>query len=178
MSNLSSILPQNFKPATYQPSQPAAATSKEFETLPAGTYVAEITGSEIRPLKSGRGTGLTLEFSIIAPAAFARRKIWQTLNVQHDSQMAQDIALGQLAALCRAVGIESLGSEDDLFQRTVKIRTAITPAKGDYPARAEVKGYESEHAAPAPLAATRSAAIRAQSPKAASLADMDSDIPF
>jgi hypothetical protein len=109
--------------------------------LPAGIYSVEITNSEIKDLKSGNGTGLALEFTIIDPEKYANRKVWQTLNLVHTNEQAQQIGQSQLSSLCRAVGIEVLEDTDELFQRVLKISTKITPAKGDYAARADVKDY-------------------------------------
>ena len=47
-----------------------------------------ITGADVKPLKSGKGTGLSLEFTVIDPAQHAKRKVWQNLNIQHDNAQA------------------------------------------------------------------------------------------
>lgn len=124
---------------------------RESTPLPAGTYTAEITGSEVKPLKSGRGTGLALEFTIIDPAEHANRKCWQSLNIKHDSAQAEEIGLGQLKELCDALGIAKLIDSDDLFGKVLKIRTKIRPPQGDYPARAEIAGYAAAGVQAAPV---------------------------
>lgn len=127
---------------------------RDDSPLPAGTYTAEITGSDVKPLKSGRGTGLALEFTIIDPEAHANRKVWQSLNIKHDSVQAEEIGLGQLKELCEALGIAKLVDSDDLFGKIVSIRTKVRPGQGDYGPRAEVSGYAAAGVkAPPPAAA-------------------------
>ena len=115
---------------------------RDDSPLPAGTYTAEITNSEVRPLKSGRGTGLSLEFTVIDPEQHARRKVWQSLNIVHESAQAQEIGLGQLKELCDALSIVKLRDSDMLFGKVLRIRTKVREGQNGYGPRAEVSGYE------------------------------------
>jgi hypothetical protein len=133
----------NFDASAIEPQQPRTG-----EILPAGTYVAEITDASIKELKSGNGTGLALEFSIIDPAPFEGRKVWQNLNIQHTNEQAEQIGKSQLSALCRTLGIGLLEDSDELFGKVLKIRTKVRPAQGDYGPRAEVAGYDVAGAPP------------------------------
>lgn len=143
--------------------------SRDYSPMPAGSYTAEITNAEVKDLKSGNGTGLTIEYTIIDPEQFARRKVWQQLNIKHSSEQAEQIAQAQLSALCRAVGIGLLRDSDELFQKVLRIRLKIRPASGSYQASNDVTGYEaigtaapaftpSKAAAKAPAAAATKAA--------------------
>lgn len=143
----------NFDSRSVEPQAP-----RDDTPLPAGTYTAEITGSEVKALKSGNGQGLNLEFTVIDPEQHARRKVWQTLNIQHSNSQAEQIGQAQLSALCRALGIDVLEDSDNLFQRIVRIKTTIRPPQGDYKARAEVQGYEPAGAGSAPVKAAAPAA--------------------
>ena len=151
MASLSSVLGRGFNAAEVEPQAP-----RDNEPLPAGTYTAEITGAEVKDLKSGNGIGLSLEFTVIDPEPYARRKVWQNLNIKHSNPQAEQIGQSQLSALCRAVGIDVLEDSDQLFQRIVSLNTKVRPASGDYGPRAEVTGYEPVGTA-APRAATRQA---------------------
>ncbi len=133
---------------------------RESTPLPPGIYTAEITSSELKPLKSGRGTGLSLEYTIIDPAPHANRKVWQNMNVKHDSAQAEEIGLGELKELCKALGIAHLADSDDLFGKVLKIHTKVRPPQGDYPARAEIAGYDAAGVQAAPVAAVRPAAAK------------------
>lgn len=127
----------NFDSAAVEPQAPMSG-----EPIPAGIYVAEITDSQVKDLKSGNGTGLQLEFTIIEPAQFSGRKVWSNLNIKHTNETAEQIAQAQLSAICRALGIGVLKDSDELFGKVLKVRTKIRAAQGDYPARSEVTGYE------------------------------------
>ena len=146
-------LPTSFDSRAVAPQAP-----RDNEPLPAGTYTVEITGADVKPLKSGNGTGLSLEFTVIDPEQFARRKVWQNLNIQHSNAQAEQIGQAQLSALCHAVGIEVLEDSDELFQRIVRITTKVRPASGDYGPRAEVSGYSPAGAGPVPTPARAPAA--------------------
>ena len=76
----------NFNASEAPARQPRVSTP-----LPAGVYTAEITSADVKPLKSGRGTGLSLEYTIIDPEEHANRKVWQHINVKHDSAQAERV---------------------------------------------------------------------------------------
>lgn len=137
MASLAQFIPGGFNAANVEPQAP-----RDNEPLPAGLYTVEITNADVKPLKSGNGTGLEIECTVIDPAPFARRKVWSTLNIQHANQQAEQIGQAQLSALCRSVGITQLDDSDQLFQRVVRIRTKIRAAQGNYAAKAEISGFE------------------------------------
>lgn len=146
-------LPTAFDSNAVEPSAP-----RDNTPLPAGLYTVEITGADVKPLKSGNGTGLQLEFTVIDPAPHAKRKVWQNLNIKHSNSQAEQIGQAELSALCRVVGIPVLEDSDQLFQKILRIRTKVREAFGQYAARAEVAGYEAAGSAlPAASAPTPSA---------------------
>lgn len=152
MASLSNIIPGGFNSANVQPQAPQDGTP-----LPAGTYTVEITGAEVKPLSKG-GTGLNLEFTVVDPEQYARRKVWSLLCIQHGNPQTEQIAQSQLSAICRAVGIIVLQDTDELFGRILRVKTKVRPAEGQYAAKAEVTGYEAAGtpqpaAAPAPAPA-------------------------
>ena len=180
--SLANYLPKGFSASTY--TSASAPTPRVNTPLPAGTYTVEITNAEIRPLKSGRGDGLTLEFTVIDPVQHASRKVWQTLNIKHENETTQDIALSQLSSLCKAVNLDA-PSEDDLFRQVLRIRTIVAPGTNGYEPRAEVKGYEAagvKLAAPAAPAKPKPLPVRAPAPapsmSAKDLADIENDVAF
>jgi hypothetical protein len=144
MSNLSNLFAGGFDASAVEPQAPM-----DDSPLPAGVYTAEITGAEVKPLKSGNGTGLSLEFTVIDPEQHAKRKVWQNLNIQHSNSQAEQIGQSQLSALCRVLNIGKLTDSDQLFGQAVRIRTKVRPAQGEYGPRAEVAAYE-QAGAPAP----------------------------
>ncbi len=70
-------LPSGFDANQVEPSQ-------EFDNLPAGKYVAEITDSDMRSTSRGDGQFLWLEFTVL-DGAYASRKIWTQLNLINPS---------------------------------------------------------------------------------------------
>ena len=154
MSTLANVFRGGFDAQAVEPNAP-----RDDAPLPAGIYTAEITGADVKDLKSGNGTGLSLEFTIIDPAPHAKRKVWQNLNIKHSNAQAEQIGQGQLSSLCRVLNIGKLTDSDQLFGQVLRIRTKIRAAQGDYGPRAEVSDYEpagtsapQRAAAPAPAA--------------------------
>lgn len=163
MASLQTILPGGFNAQAVEPQGAFDNTP-----IPAGLYTVEITGAEIKPVNNG--TGLNLEFTVIDPEQYAKRKVWSLLCIQHSNAQTEQIAQAQLSAICRAVGINVLQDSDDLFQRVLRIRTKIRPAGPGrdgkhYEAKAEVAGYEPAGASPHPQ--QRQAAPAAAAPAAA-----------
>jgi len=174
--SLANALPKGYTASTYTAS--STAPQRDNAPLPAGLYTVEITNAEVRPLKSGKGTGLSLEFTVIDPAPHARRKVWQSLNIKHESEMAQDIGLRELANLCRVLQLER-PDENDLFQKILRIRTKIKPATNGYEARAEVAGYEPAGASQKPAApAVTHAQMKQRAAASTAFDDMADDITY
>ncbi len=142
MASLRDIIPGGFNAQAVEPQ-----AARDNEPLPAGLYSVELSNAEVKPLKSGNGMGLSLEFTVIDPAPYARRKVWEQLNIAHTNQQAEQIGQAQLSALCRAVGIAQLDDSDQLFQKILRIRTKVRPAQGSYQAKAEVASFEPAGAA-------------------------------
>jgi hypothetical protein len=110
--------------------------------VPAGTYLAHITESDVQPLKSGKGTGLKLTFEII-DGPHKGRRIWDNLNIQHEIEETQRIAQSQLSSLCHAVNVIKLQDTAALHLKPVTIKVVVREAQGQYQASNNIKGYES-----------------------------------
>ena len=131
------------------------------EPLPAGTYGTEISDAALQPARSGSGRVLKLEYTIKTPSEYARRKIWEYLNVEHGKEDVKGMALGRLSSLCRALGIAGFKDTDELLGRSIRLHTRIKPGDNGYGPRAEITGYvlDAGSAAPVPgVSATASAA--------------------
>ena len=117
------------------------APQQSVGPLPAGTYLAHITESDVQPLKSGNGEGLKLTFEII-DGQFKGRKVWENLNIRHTSEDTQRIAQSQLSALCHAVNVIKLMDTAALHIKPVRINVTVREAVGQYKASNNIKGYE------------------------------------
>jgi hypothetical protein len=138
MSALSNLFPGGFDSNAVKPDE-----GRDYAPMPAGAYTVEISNAEVKDLASGNGTGLKLEFTVIDPEQFARRKVWANLNIKHSNTQAEEIGQAQLSALCHAVGIPVLKDSDQLFQKILRVRLKVKPAQGTYSAGNEVTAYES-----------------------------------
>lgn len=113
---------------------------QSFDVLPAGTYSAMITGSEMKPTKTG-GERLNLTFQIVE-GEHQGRLVWQGLNLKNANQQAVDIAMRELSAICRAVGVLTPKSSEELHDKPLRIKVKVRPADGQYQASNEINGYE------------------------------------
>lgn len=124
----------NFDATQVAPNQP-------FEVLPAGKYKVHVTDSDMKPTKDGAGQYLWLEMEIL-DGEYQGRKIWDRLNLVNSNQQAVEIAQRSLSALCHAVGKLQVADSEDLHFIPVIATVKVRPAKGDYAASNEIRGYE------------------------------------
>lgn len=78
-------------------------TTRDYDPLPDGYYLAEVTESKVEPTASGTGKVLKLTHRILE-GEYKGRLLWTNLNVKNQSVKAQAIALGDLSALAKACG--------------------------------------------------------------------------
>lgn len=113
-----------------------------FELLPAGTYTAQVTESELVPLNSGNGTALKLTITILQQG-YNGRKVFARLNVRHNNPEAERIANQQLRELCEAVGVVALQDTVELHNKPMQVRLKIREDKtGQYEPQNEVAGFK------------------------------------
>ncbi len=136
MASLQQILPGGFDSATVAPQ------SSVSDPIPAGVYDVEITGADVKETKNQKGSGLKLEYTVVSPATFEGRKVFQFLNLKHENQQAEQIGQSQLSALCRAVGIGRLDDSDQLFGKILRVRVRIRPPANGYEASNDISSYE------------------------------------
>jgi hypothetical protein len=75
-----------------------------FEPVPAGKYLAVITGTEMKPTKAGNGEYLELELEVV-DGPHKGRKVWDRLTLKHPNEQTVQIARATLSAICRAVNV-------------------------------------------------------------------------
>ena len=144
MSNLSSY---NFNAEEVEPSS--------FDPIPAGWYKAIISASEMKPTRDGYGEYLSLTLQVI-DGQYANRLVFARLNLKNANDKAVDIARKDLAAICRAVGVMSPKSSEELHDIPLMIKVKVRPAQGEYDASNDVCGYKADEGTdltPAPKAA-------------------------
>ena len=121
-----------------------------FDPLPAGKYLAVITESEMRPTKKGAGQYLNLTFEVIE-GEYKGRKLWARLNLKNPNPQAEQIARGQLSAICRAVGVMAPKDSVELHNLPLVVTVKVKKREDTGDLQNEVSGYaKKESAAAAP----------------------------
>ena len=125
-----------------------------FEPVPAGKYLAVITGSEMKQTKSGAGQYLELTFQVI-DGPHKGRNLWARLNLDNPNDTAVRIARGELSAICRAVGVMTPNDSTELHDLPLVISVKLRKRDDNDELANEIKGYEKKPTAagqPAPAA--------------------------
>jgi len=120
-----------------------------FNPLPAGKYLAEITASEMKPTKAGNGNYLQLEFTLL-DGPHKGRKVWDRLCTNHQNATTQNIARGNLSAICRAVGVMQPQDSVELHNLPLMITVKCKRRQDTGEIVNEVKGYSKRESALAP----------------------------
>ena len=101
--------------------------SQGISAVPKGWYPVMVTKSEVKLTQAGTGKFLALVYTI-AQGTFQGRNLYDNFNIINPSQTAVAIALGQLAAVCKAVNFvppgpswESSQLHNILFMVRVKV---------------------------------------------------------
>jgi hypothetical protein len=138
-----------------------------FDPLPARWYQVIISDSEMKPTKKNDGQYLQLELEVIE-GEYQGRKVWDRLNLDNPNNTAVEIAQRALSAICRAVGVMAPNDSTELHDRPFEVKLSVKPAKGEYEASNEVKGYRALGEAPAaPTAPPSTARAGRTTPRAA-----------
>lgn len=132
-----------------------------YSPIPAGEYVFQITGAELKQTKDGSGQYIKGEFTVIAPS-YQGRKVFQNFNIYNRNSEAERIGRSQLKALAVAVGLDTLRDTDELIGRTVAARVSIEKDKsGKYDDQNRLSKYKPAEAAAAPVTSPMSAPMPA-----------------
>lgn len=133
----------NFDPEAVPPSD------SDFDVIPAGQYDAQITESDVVSTKSGSGRMLKLTWEILS-GPFANRKVWQNVNIENQSEKAQEIGQRELARICEATGAGAIRDSQDLHFKpcTILVRVESQPNYGDTNVVKKVRPYQGAGSAP------------------------------
>ena len=111
-----------------------------FSAIPAGDYPVIITESELKTTKAGTGKYLKLKLQILS-GQFQNRVLFDNLNIQNPSEVAQQIGQGTLSAICRAVGVLTPKDSAELHNKPMMATVKIGKDQNGNPQN-EVKGYK------------------------------------
>ena len=112
----------------------------DFDAIPAGKYVAVITGSEMKATKNGAGQYLELRFQVVE-GDYNNRLVWARLNVDNPSELAVRIARGELSAICRAVDVMAPKDSQELHNLPLLITVKCKKREDTGDITNEIKGY-------------------------------------
>ena len=116
-----------------------------FDPIPAGDYVALIAESEMKPTKNGAGQYLQLTFEILE-GPYKGRNLWARLNLDNPNQTAVKIALAELSAVCRAVGVMEPKDSVELHNLPLVIKVACKKRKDTGEVTNVIAKYERKEA--------------------------------
>jgi hypothetical protein len=111
-----------------------------FDPIPAGKYLAIITGSQMKPTKSGVGTYLELTFQVLE-GEFKGRLLWARLNLDNPKAETVKFARAELSAICRAVGVMAPKDSVELHNLPLVITVAHQKRKDTDELTNVLKGY-------------------------------------
>lgn len=110
------------------------------DPIPAGWYKAVIAESIEKPTKAQTGSYLQLTLEVIE-GDHAGRKVFERLNLNNPNQQAVEIAQRSLSGICRAVGVMTPRTSNDLHDKPMMIKVKVTPPKDGYDAGNEITEY-------------------------------------
>jgi hypothetical protein len=91
--------------------------------------------------RTTRGKLLKLKLQVTAPEQYKGRVVFDQLCIQHENTKTQEIAQGQLSAICHATAQLQLKNSSQVHNIPMKIRVIVTQDPG-YDAKNEVKSYK------------------------------------
>jgi Protein of unknown function (DUF669) len=124
----------------------AQAPNESFEPLPAAWYNAMIVASDYKQCaataKDPNGWYYEFGFQVV-DGPYKGRKVFANYNVKNANQQAVDIAKGDLTAIYNAIGAnkENVTTTEQLHNRPLEIKVAVSPARGTYGPSNDIKGY-------------------------------------
>ena len=148
MANLNGFNANDVEPAT------------EFEPIPAGHYLAVVVDSEMKPTKAGTGNYLQLTFQVIE-GEYRNRHLWARLNLDNPNETARKIALGELSAICRAVGVLAPNDSVELHNLPLVIQVKVKRRNDTGDLQNEIRGYSAKEL---PAASAKAAPVASSTP--------------
>lgn len=91
---------------------------RDDSPIPEGNYYLQLESAELKDTSSGEGRGLNATFEVLGQVetqACAGRKVFNWFNLMHSNEVAQKIGQAEFASLCKAVGVLTPKSTDELI---------------------------------------------------------------
>lgn len=156
---------------TFDPTEVEPDTGRS-DPIPEGRYVLQVTDSDV--VENAKQTGTVLKLTMeVFDGPLKGRKLFETLNIQHEKVQVQEIGQKQLSALAAAAGISTVITDSqDLhyqpFEADVVIEAGgANPKGGNYPDKNRIRKYHfGDEAAPPATKAAPAARPAAAAPAA------------
>ncbi len=117
------------------------APQQPIEAIPAGSYLAAISESEVVATKAGTGQMLRLTWDVM-DGPMKGRKVFDRINIANQNPKAEEIGQRQLSTLCHAIGVLQVKDTTQLHGRPCLIRVSIRKDEsGQYADQNEIKDY-------------------------------------
>jgi hypothetical protein len=131
------MLPKVFKASEHE-------SMRDFTPIPGDKYLAQIIKSEIKDTKAGDGKRLLMQEKILE-GEYKGRIVFIGLNILNPSEIAEKIANEELKSIAEAVGKGNTVITDSQVLHGIPhyIHVVVVPATDAYPAKNEIKKYES-----------------------------------
>jgi hypothetical protein len=124
--------------------------ANDFEVIPPGDYPAIITECEEKPTKNNDGKRLNLKIQIL-DGKFQNRILFDGLNTENKSAIAQQIGRAQLKAICIAINNLNPKDSSEILNKPLMVTVKIGKDQDGNP-RNEIKGYKARLTAAKPKA--------------------------
>jgi hypothetical protein len=124
--------------------------ANDFEVIPPGDYPAIITECEEKPTKNNDGKRLNLKIQIL-DGKFQNRILFDGLNTENKSAIAQQIGRAQLKAVCIAINNLNPKDSSEILNKPLTVTVKVGKDQDGNP-RNEIKGYKARLTAAKPKA--------------------------
>ena len=116
---------------------------EERDTLPAGTYTAQLAKADVKDAKNYVTTGnryINLEFEVTDGERKGAR-FWSMLNLWNQNATAVQISQRELTSLCRACGKLQVSNTDELIGIPIEVKLGVK-TDAQYGSQNTVKAYK------------------------------------
>lgn len=115
-----------------------ASVEDTSAVMPEHECLAQVVESEVAATKNGTGQILKLTWELV-DGQFAKRKVWQNINIVNQNATAQDIGQRDLKRITEAMGLGPISNSEALHFKPIAVKVAIEAGKGGYDDRNIVK---------------------------------------
>lgn len=121
----------------------AVPEASNYDLLPAGWYAMQIVDSEQKESKAGNPyLSLVCEMIEADHPQFRGRRIWVNLSLWGPSPKAQEIAQGQLASICKGLGLGQINDTNELHHKPLAVKVKIEKGSNGYADRNGAQAFD------------------------------------